>query len=125
MAFLSFDLVLELSDVKGFLPARSRKSIELKIRPFSRCKYVCKIFCQLISTQKKGNSFNYSLRTLIFSIIFCETSILLSIYRHFSSIFCCQRKTNALEVTVLLIDKFCSNKKIYSCHVYTDVPLCF
>ena len=49
-----FVIALELREGKGFLPARSRKSIEFRVQPTKRCKYVCKILCQLMSSKDTG-----------------------------------------------------------------------
>ena len=50
-----FISVLQLSDYKGFIPARSRKAIQVKMHPQHRYKCVSKIYYQLISSQENGN----------------------------------------------------------------------
>lgn len=49
-------LALEINELKGFLPARSRKAVELKMIPRRRCQYECKISCKLMSSKEKGES---------------------------------------------------------------------
>jgi len=46
---------LKLSEYGGFLPARSRKSIDIEMHPRHRCRYVSKIYCELVSSQENVN----------------------------------------------------------------------